>query len=107
MALALCRQVEHLKEKLISQAQEVSRLRTELVRPTSRPRGPGWGAAAPAHTAPPSGGCILCQTRSPVTQPPGGRGSPKGRELNSPSLAENGSVNSVCKCDLLLSHSGK
>lgn len=33
MALALCQQVENLKEKLISQAQEVSRLRSELVRP--------------------------------------------------------------------------
>lgn len=31
---ALCWQVEHLKEKLISQAQEVSRLRSELVSPT-------------------------------------------------------------------------
>lgn len=30
--LALCLQVENLKEKLISQAQEVSRLRSELVR---------------------------------------------------------------------------
>lgn len=30
-APALCWQVEHLKEKLISQAQEVSRLRSELV----------------------------------------------------------------------------
>lgn len=30
--LALCPQVENLKEKLISQAQEVSRLRSELVR---------------------------------------------------------------------------
>lgn len=32
MTVALCRQVENLKEKLISQAQEVSRLRSELVR---------------------------------------------------------------------------
>lgn len=35
MTSALCRQVENLKEKLISQAQEVSRLRSELVRPTT------------------------------------------------------------------------
>lgn len=32
MTVALCQQVENLKEKLISQAQEVSRLRSELVR---------------------------------------------------------------------------
>lgn len=40
MTSALCRQVENLKEKLISQAQEVSRLRSELVRPTTHPT---WG----------------------------------------------------------------
>lgn len=40
MTLTLCRQVENLKEKLISQAQEVSRLRSELVRPTTHPT---WG----------------------------------------------------------------
>lgn len=34
-APALCWQVEHLKQKLISQAQEVSRLRSELVSPTT------------------------------------------------------------------------
>ena len=39
---ALCWQVEHLKEKLISQAQEVSRLRSELVSPTT-PSYQGWG----------------------------------------------------------------
>lgn len=33
VALALCQQVENLKEKLISQTQEVSRLQSELVRP--------------------------------------------------------------------------
>lgn len=38
---ALCRQVESLKEKLISQAQEVSRLRSELVRPPTHPWGGG------------------------------------------------------------------
>lgn len=32
MPLALCPQVENLKEKFISQAQEVSQLRSELVR---------------------------------------------------------------------------
>lgn len=45
MTVALCRQVENLKEKLISQAQEVSRLRSELVRlDTTIPRWGLWGA---------------------------------------------------------------
>lgn len=44
MTLALCWQVENLKEKLIGQAQEVSRLRSELVRPTRHPMwGQAWG----------------------------------------------------------------
>lgn len=46
VTLALCWQVESLKEKLISQAQEVSRLRSELVRPPTHPaprgRRPVW-----------------------------------------------------------------
>lgn len=46
--LALCPQVENLKEKLISQAQEVSRLRSELVRgPQDRPEGRGGMGVKP------------------------------------------------------------
>lgn len=44
--LALCWQVENLKERLISQAQEVSRLRSELVRPITHPT---WGGGRPIH----------------------------------------------------------
>lgn len=54
--LALCPQVENLKEKLISQAQEVSRLRSELVRgpqDQDRPEGrerEGW-VSSPGHSS--------------------------------------------------------
>lgn len=49
MTLALCRQVENLKEKLISQAQEVSRLRSELVRLDHSVLWRGVGAGQTLH----------------------------------------------------------
>lgn len=52
--LALCPQVENLKEKLISQAQEVSRLRSELVRPGTFLRG-GVGVSSHGHSS--TSGC--------------------------------------------------
>lgn len=52
--LALCLQVENLKEKLISQAQEVSRLRSELVRPGTFLRG-GVGVSSHGHSS--TSGC--------------------------------------------------
>lgn len=50
-ALGLCPQVEHLKEKLLSQAQEVSRLRSELVRPQCHFEERWWMPSRGSHLA--------------------------------------------------------